>query len=188
MKGSPSALILTFDKFFEYKERFYSALSGKEAYLVASPFVVKAYCYGTPLLISVPPGSLVTYEEEVLDLGACIASEYFWFEGWKLGWRLASLPDRLRPLAKSAGFEEGEGREVRELKGSKGSLKLRKPWHPAARGLEEGLECEGGSAEGDVLATCNGKEALVDAGEVIYVGTIKEAWRLLPALAYASRL
>ena len=188
MKGAPSALVLPFNLFFELKEEFYSKLSGKEAYLVSSPFVVKAYCSSTePTMISVPPGSLVTYEEDALDLGACVAGEYFWFEGWELSWEVKTLPEWLEELAQRAGFAKGSGRSVLPLEGIEGEAWLKRPWHPAARGLEEGLRCEGGKAEGLVIAGCGNASLIIDADDRIYLGKVEEPWRLLPAIAYASR-
>ncbi|ABU81776.1 hypothetical protein [Ignicoccus hospitalis] len=185
MKGAPSALILPFNYFFELKEDFYSSVAGEEAYLVSSPFVVKAYCRAERLLLSVPPGSLIAYEEGLLDLGACVALEYFWFEGWELGWEVEDWPEWVDEVARKAGFRKGKGRRLNGIEGEEGEVEVVKPWHPAARALEG--RCEGGEAEGELLAKCGGSKFLVDNGEEIFVGKIDEPWRLLPVVAYASR-
>jgi len=187
LKGLPSALILPFNLFFSLKHEFYSIVSGKEAYLVASPFIVKAFCRAEPLLLSVPPGSLVTYEEEAIEVGACIADEYFWFEGWRLGWEVGRVPEWLREDSLKAGFRVGKGRFVVPISGAAGEVELLRPWHPAARALEEGEPCEGGRGEGVPLAACGGSDLLVDGGEMIYLGRV-DPWRALPVVAYASRL
>ena len=186
MKGYPGFVILPFNLFFELKEKYYSELSGKPVYLVNEPFVVKVTCEFGKVLLSVSPGSLVGDLEEMIDLGGCVANEYFWFEGSEVTWKVKSLPDWMEGIAKSIGVELGDGREVLDVSKEEGEVNLLRPWHPSARALEEGLECVGGDGEGLEVAKCGPNILISVQKERIYVGKVKELWRLMPTLVYAT--
>jgi hypothetical protein len=98
------------------------------------------------------------------------------------------VPEYLEELARSSGFEIGSGNEVLEIYGEEGEIVLRKPWHPGALALEEGLKCVGGKAGGDALALCNSSTLMSVQGNKGFIGRIEEAWRTLPFLAFISSL
>jgi len=187
MKGLPGFVILPFNLFFDLKEKYYSEVSGRRVFLVTEPFVVKALCEYGRVMLTVSPGSLIGDLEEMIDLGGCVANEYFWFEGREIVWSVKSLPGWLKSLATKVGISVGDdGNEVVGLTGSKGNVKLMRPWHPAVRALEEGLECEGGIGKGLEVAKCGESDLVsVDKGRV-YLGKVAEEWRLLPALVFSA--
>ncbi len=190
MKASPSSLLMPSSLFFELKEEYYKSASKYNTFLVYEPVVVKAVCANERVLLSLNPGSLIIENggEELLDLGACISLEYFWFKGSAVSWKLGEVPAYLEELARSSGFEIGHGNEVSEIGGVEGELSLRKPWHPGTIGLEEGLKCVGGEAEGDVLALCDSSAFMSVQGNKGFIGRIEESWRALPFLAFISSL
>ncbi len=186
MKGYPGFVILPFSLFFKLKEKYYSELSGKHVYLVREPFVIKATCDFGKVLLSVSPGSLVGDLEEMIDLGGCVANEYFWFEGLEVMWKVKSIPRWMEDLAKKIGIELGEGNEIIDVSEHSGIVKLLRPWHPSSRALEEGLDCFGGEGNGLEVAKCGQNTLIsVDKGKV-YMGRVKELWRLLPSLVYVA--
>ncbi len=186
MKGYPGFVILPFNLFFELKERYYSELSGKPVYLVNEPFVVKVTCDFGKVLLSASPGSLVGDLEEMIDLGGCVANEYFWFEGSEITWKVKAMPKWMEGIAKSIGVELGGEKEILDISKEEGNVSLLRPWHPSARALEEGLECLGGPAEGLEIAKCGPNVLISIQGNRVYVGRVQELWRLMPTLVYAA--
>jgi len=191
LKGTPGLLILLSSNFFWLRHEYYSKLKGKEVFLVYEPVVIKAMCKAKNVLISLNPGSLIinSEDEKLLDLGACISLEYFWFKGSKITWRVGKLPDFLKEEAIKAGFIPNEGVDVIELSAFNGESYVKMPWHPASFALEDGLPCRGFSDVGGLeLAKCGSSSLLTmsSSKNQVYIGKIEEPWRYLPLLAYIS--
>ncbi len=170
---------------------FYAAFANSESALVYEPFVVKAYCRGRKVLLSVPPGSLVSWggedEELAIELGACVAYEVFWFKGGRISWKVRNVSDWIAKLALRAGFSVGEGEgEVVDVGVEEGRVRLIRPWHPA-NALEEGERCTSFVRE-DLfeVSGCDEGLSIGIKGNVAFVGKIEK--KVLPVVAYVSSL
>ncbi len=191
MRGDKGYLILPFSLFKKEPVLYYKALANSESALVYEPFAVKVYCRGKKLILSIPPGSLVSWggedEDLALELGACIAYEVFWFKGGKISWKLKDASDWISETAKEAGFSIGEGKgSVLDVGEKEGEVRPIRPWHPA-NALEEGEPCTY-FVRDDLLevAGCSKGLAIGIRGENAFVGKIGK--KVLPVVAYISSI
>ncbi|UXD21959.1 hypothetical protein IPA_00210 [Ignicoccus pacificus DSM 13166] len=188
MKGEPGLLTLPSSAFFQLKEKYYALVSGADTFLLYEPVVVKAVCRNEKILLSLNPGSLLTYGEndELLEY-SCIITEYFWFKGSRISWKIKEVPYTMLDIVKRAGFSIGEGvAEIVSMNGIESFLSLKRGWHPSAIALEEGIKCEGFEGKGLEIASCGSKGGVIINGKEALVGLKEEFWRLLPLVAFMS--